>query len=85
MSQPLIEAKALRKYFRIGKQQLVHAVDEVSLAIGVNEVVGLGGESGSGKTTWHSMAEPCRLVTLLMISGGKPMRYKLFSRIPIHR
>ena len=52
MSQPLIEAKALRKYFRIGKQQLVHAVDDVSLAIGVNEVVGLVGESGSGKTTF---------------------------------
>ena len=52
MSQPLIEARALRKHFRIGKQQLVHAVDDVSLAIAPNEVVGLVGESGSGKTTF---------------------------------
>ncbi len=52
MTQPLIEARALRKQFRIGKQQLVHAVDDVSLAIAPNEVVGLVGESGSGKTTF---------------------------------
>lgn len=49
---PLIEARALRKYFRISPDQLVHAVDDVSLAIGANEVVGLVGESGSGKTTF---------------------------------
>ena len=52
MKQPLIEARQLRKHFRIGKQQLVHAVDDVSLAIASNEVVGLVGESGSGKTTF---------------------------------
>jgi oligopeptide/dipeptide ABC transporter ATP-binding protein len=52
MTQPLIEARALRKHFRIGKQQLVHAVDDVSLALAPNEVVGLVGESGSGKTTF---------------------------------
>jgi oligopeptide/dipeptide ABC transporter ATP-binding protein len=52
MTQALIEARALRKQFRIGKQQLVHAVDDVSLAIAPNEVVGLVGESGSGKTTF---------------------------------
>lgn len=52
MTQPLIEARALTKRFRVGQNQLVHAVDEVSLAIGSNEVVGLVGESGSGKTTF---------------------------------
>lgn len=52
MTQPLIEARALRKHFRIGKQQVVYAVDDVSLAIAANEVVGLVGESGSGKTTF---------------------------------
>src|SRR5690606_21496682 len=48
----LIEAHALRKHFRIGKDQIVHAVDDVSLAIAPNGVVGLVGESGSGKTTF---------------------------------
>lgn len=50
--KPLIEARALRKHFRIGKDQIVHAVDDVSLAVAANEVVGLVGESGSGKTTF---------------------------------
>ena len=48
----LIEARQLRKYFAIGQNQKVHAVDDVTLGINKNEVLGLVGESGSGKTTF---------------------------------
>jgi oligopeptide/dipeptide ABC transporter ATP-binding protein len=64
--KPLIEARALRKHFRIGKDQLVHAVDDVSLAIAANEVVGLVGESGSGKTSFGKT-----LIGLHDKSGGE--------------
>ena len=51
-SIPLVETKALSKYFDMGRGQRVHAVDEVSLAVHEREIVGLVGESGSGKSTF---------------------------------
>lgn len=59
---PLVEARNIKKYFPIrpgllakllaGRQdQLVKAVDDVSLKIWPGETVGLVGESGCGKTT----------------------------------
>ena len=47
----LLEIKNLVKYFDIGPNQKVHAVDDVSLQVGEREIVGLVGESGSGKST----------------------------------
>ncbi|MCY4144692.1 MAG: ABC transporter ATP-binding protein [Gammaproteobacteria bacterium] len=51
MSKPLVEVSQLTKHFRIGRGQLVHAVDSVSVDIEEREIVGLVGESGSGKST----------------------------------
>jgi oligopeptide/dipeptide ABC transporter ATP-binding protein len=48
----LIESRALTKHFSIGRGQTVHAVDQVSLAIEEREIVGLVGETGSGKSTF---------------------------------
>jgi oligopeptide/dipeptide ABC transporter ATP-binding protein len=59
---PLIEARHIKKYFALrssllakvlaGRQdQIVKAVDDVSLKIWPDETVGLVGESGCGKTT----------------------------------
>lgn len=48
----LLEVRDLVKYFDIGRDQRVHAVDGVSLDIGEREIVGLVGESGSGKSTF---------------------------------
>jgi len=62
-SMPLVEARNIKKHFSIpapflGKilarqqDQLVQAVDDVSLKIWSGETVGLVGESGCGKTTF---------------------------------
>jgi peptide/nickel transport system ATP-binding protein len=59
---PLVEARHIKKYFPIrpgflakalaGQQEkTVKAVDDVNLTIWPGETVGLGGESGCGKTT----------------------------------
>jgi peptide/nickel transport system ATP-binding protein len=56
----LIRAEGLVKEFPVkggilesfgGKRRYVHAVDDVSFEIGEGEVLGLAGESGSGKST----------------------------------
>lgn len=54
---PLLQVRRLRKYFDITKGLFsrvaghVHAVEDVSFDIASREVLGLAGESGSGKTT----------------------------------
>ncbi|MEU4191967.1 ABC transporter ATP-binding protein [Kribbella sp. NPDC026611] len=53
-SGPLLETKQLTRHFRVGRgfsRQLLHAVDDVDLTIGRQEIVALAGESGSGKST----------------------------------
>lgn len=47
----LIEVKNLKKYFNIGENIVLRAVDDVSFSINRGETFGLVGESGSGKTT----------------------------------
>ena len=49
--EKLIEIKDLKKHFNVGKQQILKAVDGVSLCIYKGEILGLVGESGCGKTT----------------------------------
>ncbi len=57
MTQPLLEVRGLKKYFPVRGGPLnrvtgyIKAVDGVDLTIMPGEVVGLAGESGSGKTT----------------------------------
>ncbi len=57
---PLIEIKALKKYYLVNKgikdafnknKTYVKAIDDISLTIHEGEILGLAGESGSGKTT----------------------------------
>jgi oligopeptide/dipeptide ABC transporter ATP-binding protein len=47
----LLQTDKLTRHFKIGHNQVVHAVDGISLGIAEREVVGLVGESGSGKST----------------------------------
>ena len=47
----LIEVKNLKKYFKVGRNSMLKAVDDVSFNIYKGETLGLVGESGCGKTT----------------------------------
>ena len=47
----LIEIKRLKKYFHVGKNKTLHAVDDVSFSIDRGQTLGLVGESGCGKST----------------------------------
>lgn len=57
MDTPLLEVRALRKWFPIHKGLMhrtvrhVRAVEDVSFTLNSHEVLGIAGESGSGKTT----------------------------------
>ena len=47
----LVEVKNLKKYFQVGRNATLKAVDDVSFVIRKGETLGLVGESGCGKTT----------------------------------
>lgn len=51
LKEPLLEVKHLKKYFKIPKKGLLHAVDDVSFCLYPGETLGLVGESGCGKST----------------------------------
>ncbi|WP_257985271.1 ABC transporter ATP-binding protein [Bacillus sp. T33-2] len=49
--EALLEIKNLKKYFNIGKNEILKAVDDISFSIYKGETLGLVGESGCGKST----------------------------------
>ncbi|MDR3164894.1 MAG: ABC transporter ATP-binding protein [Synergistaceae bacterium] len=51
MTVPVIEAKNLRKYFKLAGDAVLKAVDGVSFSIEQGRTLGLVGESGCGKST----------------------------------
>ena len=48
---PLLRVERLVKHFKVGRNAMLHAVDDVSLSIAAGESIGLVGESGCGKST----------------------------------
>jgi peptide/nickel transport system ATP-binding protein/oligopeptide transport system ATP-binding protein len=54
MSTPLIDIHNVSKEFQL-KGKLLHAVQNVSLSLAPGEILGLGGESGCGKSTIGKM------------------------------
>ena len=54
----MIRTEGLTKYFKMGRDRFLHAVDGVSLTIQSNEILGLVGESGSGSQPWQNADWP---------------------------
>jgi len=75
-NEVFIEVKNLKKYFQVGKNATLKAVDDVSFFIRKGETLGLVGESGCGKTT-------CGRTVMGMYSatGGQV----LFDGIDVHK
>lgn len=48
---PLIEAIDVKKYYKVKKNRLLHAVDGISFQIDKGKTLGVVGESGCGKST----------------------------------
>jgi peptide/nickel transport system ATP-binding protein len=73
MRDPVLRTEQLKAFYVLdihGEQKVVKAVDEVDLEVQVNEVYGIAGESGCGKTTllktlYGAVEPPLRLI------GGK--------------
>ena len=51
MNEILLKVEHLKKYFYVGRHQVVQAVEDVNFFIRKGETFGLVGESGCGKTT----------------------------------
>lgn len=64
--EKLVEVKNLKKYFNMGKGQVLKAVDDVSFDIYKGETLGLVGESGCGKSTTGRT-----IIRLYGASGGE--------------
>jgi peptide/nickel transport system ATP-binding protein len=70
MNQTILRAEQLKAYYVLdvfGTQKVVKAVDEVDLEVRENEVYGIAGESGCGKTTllkalFAAIEPPLRLI-----------------------
>ena len=63
---PLIEAREVRKHYRVGRGQTLRALDGVSLAVAPGQTLGLVGESGCGKSTLGRC-----LLRLTSVDGGQ--------------
>ncbi|MGJ9458178.1 ABC transporter ATP-binding protein [Oceanobacillus sp. CF4.6] len=51
MENKILEVKSLKKYFEMGKGEVLQAVNDVSFHVNRGETFGLVGESGCGKST----------------------------------
>ena len=49
--EPILRAEHLKKYFKVKKKGMLHAVDDVSFYLNEGETLGIVGESGCGKST----------------------------------
>ena len=77
VAEPLLRTDRLTRHFKIGNamsRRTLHAVDDVSMAIGAREIVALAGESGSGKSTIaRLMAKLYKPTGGEIYFGGRPL------------
>ncbi|MGE6738889.1 ABC transporter ATP-binding protein [Allorhizobium pseudoryzae] len=79
MSDTILQVKGLKAYYQMhyfGVQREVRAVDDVSLAIGRNEVYGIAGESSSGKTSLIKVLAAAARPPLRVVEGAVNYNFK---------
>ena len=69
MTEEVIKIEDLKGYYR-GSFGIVHAVDGVSLSVNKGDIIGIAGESGSGKTSLAELITG-RSTQLLQLEGGQ--------------
>ena len=86
----LLRADHLTRHFKIGNalsRKTLHAVDDVSFAVGDQEIVALAGESGSGKSTIaRLLAGIYRPTSGTITFEGKPLpsrRKEIGGQVPM--
>ncbi len=84
--EPILELRSVYRDFRIGRQQIVSALQDVSLEIVPNEILCLVGESGCGKTTTGKtlagLLNPTRGEVLF---GGRPVSQLTSAELKVWR
>ena len=50
-TNPLLEARKVKKFFKVGRNQALRALDDVSFVVNKNDKFAIVGESGCGKST----------------------------------
>jgi peptide/nickel transport system ATP-binding protein len=77
VTPPVLQAVKLTKHFRLGgmfSRHHLHALDDVDITIGAQEIVALVGESGSGKSTMaRLLATVYRPTSGTILYEGRPL------------
>lgn len=80
-TEKLLEVKNLRQYFKLNRNTVIKAVDNISFDVYKGEIFGLVGESGSGKSTTGRS-----IINIYRPTGGEIYyRRKLISDPKIYR
>lgn len=79
--QALIEVRDLKRYFNVGGNKILKAVDGITLDIYKGETLGLVGESGCGKSTFgRTLMHLYEATDGTITYDGKPINSKMSSR-----
>ncbi len=77
---PLVETRNLQKYFNVGKNKTLHAVDGVNMKLYAGKTIGVVGESGCGKSTLGRT-----ILQLLKPTGGEVLfKGKVINNVSTH-
>ena len=78
---PLIEVRDLKRYFNVGGNKVLKAVDGISLDIYRGETLGLVGESGCGKSTFgRTLMHLYEATSGTITYDGKPINSKMSAK-----
>ena len=78
---PLIEVRDLKRYFNVGGNKVLKAVDGISLDIYRGETLGLVGESGCGKSTLgRTLMHLYEATSGTITYDGKPINSKMSAK-----